>query len=85
MGQRSIWRTSAGRVLTELLYGKEGITRDLDDPYFVRFNRKDMCRRLDLRKQRFLDTLDWLHDQRLLMEIIENDDRIVVRLREPGT
>jgi len=60
---RSIWRTSGGRVLIELLYGTEGVTRQ---NLTVTFDRVALCRRLNIRKARWEETLGWLSDQGLI-------------------
>jgi hypothetical protein len=60
---RSIWRTSGGRVLIELLYGTEGITRQ---NLTVTFDRVQLCRRLNIRRARWDETLGWLSDQGLI-------------------
>jgi hypothetical protein len=66
MPKRSLWNGSAGRVLTELLYGIEGIDRKGLE---VHVDRASMSKRLRITKDRLERVLEWLEDQKLISDL----------------
>ena len=77
--KRTIWGSSAGRVMLEILYGVENIEReDLD----IKLDRPKVARRLQIRKTRFEDTLVWLQRQGLVSNLVITDTIITLTVKE---
>jgi len=66
MAKRSMWHSSAGRILTELLYGADSeIFLKTGDGYvYIKISK--LAQRLQMRAQALLDNLEWLESQSLL-------------------
>ena len=77
--KRSIWNSSGGRVMLELLYGTEGIRRS---GLVVEADRVSLCRRLGIRRGRLLDTLWWLRSQGLIEHLSLVDKTIQAKLKD---
>lgn len=65
--------------MLELQYGTEDIERD---GLTLRISRVKLCKRLRVRKQRLLDTLDWLKDQGLITFLDVRDGFIWATVKE---
>lgn len=76
------YRPSAGRLILELFYGSEHITRDSG---YITLDISKMARKLHVRPVRLRDTLDWLKQYGMLATLMygRNLRTAKITLREP--
>ena len=82
--KRSIYRTSAGRLLIELAYGVSVKRENLGAGPVASVHLPALNKTLRMRRQRTIDTLQWLWKQQVIYWYNIENNELVVALRPIG-